>query len=363
MYKKKKARVTLSSAEALNSSEGREFPVSTSQKCQEETTASVEGESSEIDSMSDKIAEKDEVSDTINQQGASPLNHYAFSTNNTKDGTGIRTEREERRMEANRQRARDIRKRKKKMVEEMKQQIVQLTLENRQLVRQNQMQQAELQTLRNAQQATSHHQGLLIQQQQQQQQQRQFSSHLMQHPTMLQAPFLPTMAEARNAQSNMPLPMSSRGPARNSTSGMVLPPSHSNVLSQATSSRQPHHTMETNSNLMNASHQAFLSDNQATVPMLGMPMSRANAALHSNLPAGGAGKVGHIGANSSSNREFDMAGQGRRSFPHTSDALLNQLLQQQQQGGMRPGDMRIQRNISEFKDFPQEGLDGNDSIK
>lgn len=170
MYNKKKARMNISSAEAVSSSEGRELPGSTSIKGQEETAASVEGESSEIESMSDKIAEKDEVSANISQQGrASPLNHYAFSTSIAKDGTGARTEREERRMEANRQRARDIRKRKKKMVEEMKQQIVQLTLENRQLVRQNQMQQAELQNLRNAQQAASHQQGLLIQQQQQQQ--------------------------------------------------------------------------------------------------------------------------------------------------------------------------------------------------
>lgn len=191
----------------------------------------------------------------------------------------------------------------------------------------------------------------------------------MQHPTMLQSSFLPTMAEARNAQSpNMPLPLPNRGAARSSTSGIVLPSSHPNVLSQATSSRQPHHAMETNSNLMNPNHQAFLSENQSSVPMLGMSMPRTNAALHSKLSAGGgAGIVGHIGAHPSSNREFDMPGQGRRSFPHTNDALLNQLLQQQQQqqqqGGMRPGDMRIQRNISEFKDFPQEGLDGNDSMK
>ena len=66
---------------------------------------------------------------------------------NPKAGAG----RDERRMEANRVRARDIRKRKKTMVEEMKKKIVKLTMANQQLIRQTQMQNAEIHMLRSMQ--------------------------------------------------------------------------------------------------------------------------------------------------------------------------------------------------------------------
>ncbi len=59
------------------------------------------------------------------------------------------TTRDEKRMEINRQRAKEIRKRKKKMLEDMQQQIIFLTLENNKLRTQSQMQQTEINLLRN----------------------------------------------------------------------------------------------------------------------------------------------------------------------------------------------------------------------
>lgn len=56
--------------------------------------------------------------------------------------------RDERRMELNRQRAKDIRKRKKKRLEDMQKQIIFLTLENNKLRTQAQMQQTEIEILR-----------------------------------------------------------------------------------------------------------------------------------------------------------------------------------------------------------------------
>jgi len=58
--------------------------------------------------------------------------------------------RNERRLEINRQRAKDIRKRKKHMIEEMQKQIILLTIENNKLRAQNQMQRAELTLLHNS---------------------------------------------------------------------------------------------------------------------------------------------------------------------------------------------------------------------
>lgn len=55
--------------------------------------------------------------------------------------------RDERRMEINRQRAKEIRKRKKKMVEDMQKQIIYLTLENNKLRTQTQMQLTEINLL------------------------------------------------------------------------------------------------------------------------------------------------------------------------------------------------------------------------
>ena len=54
----------------------------------------------------------------------------------------------EKRMEVNRLRAKEIRKRKKKMEEDMRQQIVQLTLENNRLRIQKKMQEVEIERLR-----------------------------------------------------------------------------------------------------------------------------------------------------------------------------------------------------------------------
>jgi len=59
-----------------------------------------------------------------------------------------RAERDERQMEANRVRARDVRKRKKHMVEEMHREIVKLTMANQQIIRQIQIQSSEIQALR-----------------------------------------------------------------------------------------------------------------------------------------------------------------------------------------------------------------------
>ncbi len=61
-----------------------------------------------------------------------------------------RDEKTERRMEMNRIRAKEIRKRKKQMEVDMQQQIIRLTLENSQLRSQIKMQDAEIKNLRNA---------------------------------------------------------------------------------------------------------------------------------------------------------------------------------------------------------------------
>jgi len=65
--------------------------------------------------------------------------------------------RQERQMEANRVRARDIRKRKKNMVEEMNREIVKLTMANQQLRSQTQIQHAEIYMLRSIQGVTPNH--------------------------------------------------------------------------------------------------------------------------------------------------------------------------------------------------------------
>lgn len=69
--------------------------------------------------------------------------------NNDEMPTKITTMSEyEKRMEVNRLRAKEIRKRKKKMEEDMRQQIVQLTLENNRLRIQKKMQEVEIERLR-----------------------------------------------------------------------------------------------------------------------------------------------------------------------------------------------------------------------
>jgi len=69
----------------------------------------------------------------------------------TTSSYSTKTDRDERQMEANRVRARDIRKRKKTMVEEMQRKIVGLTMANQHLIRQTQMQNAEIHLLRSTQ--------------------------------------------------------------------------------------------------------------------------------------------------------------------------------------------------------------------
>ncbi len=75
------------------------------------------------------------------------------TTGTTTTGTAAaeetKAQRDERRMEINRLRAKDIRKRKKKMVEDMQKQIIYLSLENDKLRTQLQIQQVEINLLRN----------------------------------------------------------------------------------------------------------------------------------------------------------------------------------------------------------------------
>ena len=107
----------------------------------------------EVESGDDDVKREDASNGADNEDDA--------SNNGTKDGPddngsdsdiNSRSKREERRLEMNRQRAKDIRRRKKKMMEEMQKQIVFLTMENNKLRTQNQMQQAEIHLLRNSQQ-------------------------------------------------------------------------------------------------------------------------------------------------------------------------------------------------------------------
>lgn len=82
----------------------------------------------------------------------------AFSTNDIINATTTGDEKptydtkpaakDEQQLEANRQRARNIRKKKKQMIENMQQQIAQLTMDNQLLLQQTQTQQAEIQHLR-----------------------------------------------------------------------------------------------------------------------------------------------------------------------------------------------------------------------
>jgi hypothetical protein len=78
------------------------------------------------------------------------------NTNTTNTTTNNRDERDERRMEINRIRAKEIRKRKKEMEEDMQKQIIQLTLENNKLRTQLKMQQTEISVLRNNSVSSSH---------------------------------------------------------------------------------------------------------------------------------------------------------------------------------------------------------------
>lgn len=89
----------------------------------------------------------------------------------TDNRTGANAEEneEQKRMELNRLRAREIRKRKKKMEEEMRQKIIQLTLENNRLSIQKKMQQDEIDRLKQVQNSSLTNMIVALNQQQQQQ--------------------------------------------------------------------------------------------------------------------------------------------------------------------------------------------------
>jgi len=113
------------------------------QKQQEEpTTRSRRGSNKR--KLADDEEEDDEddesllITSTLQQQQSEPVEQ------SVKD----KSDREEQQMEANRKRARDIRKRKKKMIADMQQKIVQLTMENQMLLQNTQTQQTEIQHLR-----------------------------------------------------------------------------------------------------------------------------------------------------------------------------------------------------------------------
>ena len=113
------------------------------QKQQEEpTTRSRRGSNKR--KLADDEEEDDEddesllITSTLQQHQSEPVEQ------SVKD----KSDREEQQMEANRKRARDIRKRKKKMIADMQQKIVQLTMENQMLLQNTQTQQTEIQHLR-----------------------------------------------------------------------------------------------------------------------------------------------------------------------------------------------------------------------
>lgn len=91
----------------------------------------------------------DNISNNEPAKSKKNLNSNNTNTNTTNTTTNNRDERDERRMEINRIRAKEIRKRKKEMEEDMQKQIIQLTLENNKLRTQLKMQQTEISVLRN----------------------------------------------------------------------------------------------------------------------------------------------------------------------------------------------------------------------
>jgi hypothetical protein len=100
-------------------------------------------------SLAQSCYDNDEESELRRTMAAS----YVENSDSTKaddagDSEKPKAKRDEKRMEINRQRAKEIRKRKKKMVEDMQKQIIYLTLENNKFRTQTQMQQAEINLLR-----------------------------------------------------------------------------------------------------------------------------------------------------------------------------------------------------------------------
>lgn len=81
--------------------------------------------------------------------GVEEENKSAKKSKTAKANAGSEPVRDEKRMEINRIRAKEIRKRKKEMEEEMHNQIIHLTLENNKLRTQLQLQEAEIKLLRN----------------------------------------------------------------------------------------------------------------------------------------------------------------------------------------------------------------------
>lgn len=83
-----------------------------------------------------------DTKDTIQEENQTASKETLESPSSNED-------REKKRMETNRIRAKQIRKRKKEMEEDMRNQIVRLTLENNTLRTQLQVQEAEIKLLRN----------------------------------------------------------------------------------------------------------------------------------------------------------------------------------------------------------------------
>lgn len=242
--------------------------------------------------------------------------------------TNARSEREERRMEANRQRARDIRKRKKKMVEEMKQQIVQLTIENRQLHRQNQLQQTEIQLLRRGQPS----QGMMGRQQQP------APPHLLNPSMMGGSPFL-----GGHLQDSSSAPSSA---STRNNSMLTNPAALSGVL------HQQNHPLGSSMPLLNPSRQHFLSDNPTNTSMGGMSMMGLHGANMSNPQSSVGGGMQGLPPS-----HIESGGGGSGMFTSNREMFFNQFLQQQQQqfsSGGATGALRMPRNLSEFQDFQEQ---------
>ncbi len=153
----------------LDKDGSKKSKVNTDDEKEEETTATAGGEMAPGTSSAVQDEEEDDgdtgededeaggltTSETTKEQGqphkGKETGASVTPTSPTQEITAeeSKAQRDERRMEINRQRAKEIRKRKKKMVEDMQKQIIYLTLENNKLRTQIQMQQAEINILRN----------------------------------------------------------------------------------------------------------------------------------------------------------------------------------------------------------------------
>ena len=156
-------------------------------------SASLDNNLNQGESSENQLASKADLPDEDSDEGTIPADEYAAEASKVKSGDGDfqstsnntmtnsftssgskqqhqesenkvlwysdrsptsftrKAEQGERQMEANRVRAREIRKRKKNMIEEMQKKIVKLTMANQQLISQTQIQHAEIHMLRSTQ--------------------------------------------------------------------------------------------------------------------------------------------------------------------------------------------------------------------